>query len=130
MIIGSAGYTAMLCVMAVEEIKKNTNEKPHILVTGASGGVGSFSVYLLSKLGFTVTASTGKLSEKNYLTELGATNVIERNELNDNKKPLNKQLWDGVIDSVGSSTLSYALSQIIFLINNNSCRIIYGLFSV
>ena len=110
MIIGSAGYTAMLCVMAVEEIKKNTNEKPHILVTGASGGVGSFSVYLLSKLGFTVTASTGKLSEKNYLTELGATNVIERNELNDNKKPLNKQLWDGVIDSVGSSTLSYALS--------------------
>lgn len=110
MIIGSAGYTAMLCVMAVEELK-NKKSKPHILVTGASGGVGSFSVFILSKLGFEVTASTGKLNEKDYLIGLGANRVINRSELTDNEKPLNKQIWDGVIDSVGSKTLSYALSS-------------------
>ena len=109
MIIGSAGYTAMLCVMAIEQ-SLEPYDSNNILVTGASGGVGSFSVYILSKLGFKVIASTGKINESDYLKELGAKDIIDRNELIDNGKPLNKQLWDGVIDSVGSKTLSYAIS--------------------
>lgn len=110
MIIGSAGYTAMLCVMAL--IKKLKPHDGKILVTGASGGVGSFSVFLLSRLGFNVEASTGKSNEVDYLKEIGATTIIDRNNLGENLKPLNKQIWAGAIDTVGSKTLADIISKI------------------
>ncbi len=107
MSIGTAGYTAMLCVMALEKhgVKPGDGE---ILVTGASGGVGSVAVSLLSKLGYMVTASTGRLAESPYLMSLGATSVIDRNELSAPGKPLAKERWAGVVDSVGSHTLANA----------------------
>lgn len=110
MAIGTAGYTAMLCVMALED----HNVKPEdgeILVTGANGGVGSVSIALLSKLGYTVVASTGRPEEMDYLTELGATSNINRNELSEPGKPLQKERWAGVIDCVGSHTLANACAS-------------------
>ena len=103
--IGTAGYTAMLCVLGLEDfgIKADRGE---ILVTGASGGVGSVAVSLLSSLGFSVIASTGRLSETDYLKSLGASSVIDRNELSEPSKPLGKERWIGAVDSVGSQTLS------------------------
>jgi acrylyl-CoA reductase (NADPH) len=107
MAIGTAGYTAMLCVLALEKhgIAPGDGE---ILVTGASGGVGSIAIALLAKLGYRVTASTGKLAETDYLLGLGATTVIDRSELSAPGKPLGKERWAGVIDSVGSHTLANA----------------------
>ena len=108
--IGTAGYTAMLCVMALQShgLKPSDGE---VLVTGAAGGVGSFAVALLSKLGFTVVASTGRLSEANYLKQLGASEVIERSILSAPGKPLAKERWAAVVDSVGSYTLANACAQ-------------------
>jgi len=108
--IGTAGYTAMLCVMALQShgLKPSDGE---VLVTGAAGGVGSFAVALLSKLGFTVVASTGRLSEENYLKQLGASEVIERTALSAPGKPLAKERWAAVVDSVGSHTLANACAQ-------------------
>jgi acrylyl-CoA reductase (NADPH) len=108
--IGTAGYTAMLCVMALQShgLKPSDGE---VLVTGAAGGVGSFAVALLSKLGFTVVASTGRLSEANYLKQLGASEVIERTALSAPGKPLAKERWAAVVDSVGSHTLANACAQ-------------------
>ena len=108
--IGTAGYTAMLCVMALQShgLKPSDGE---VLVTGAAGGVGSFAVALLSKLGFTVVASTGRLSEANYLKQLGASEVIERSILSAPGKPLAKERWAAVVDSVGSHTLANACAQ-------------------
>lgn len=105
--IGTAGYTAMLCVLALERhgVKPGDGE---ILVTGASGGVGSVAIALLSKLGFTVVASTGRTNESDYLKALGATSVIERTELSTPGKPIGKERWAGVVDSVGSHTLANA----------------------
>jgi acrylyl-CoA reductase (NADPH) len=105
--IGTAGYTAMLCVLALERhgVKPGDGE---ILVTGASGGVGSVAIALLSKLGFTVVASTGRTNEADYLKALGATSVIERTELSTPGKPIGKERWAGVVDSVGSHTLANA----------------------
>jgi len=107
MAIGTAGYTAMLCVMALQKhgIKPGDAE---ILVTGANGGVGSVAVALLSKLGYTVTASTGRLSEAEHLKTLGATHLIDRSELSAPGKPIARERWAGVIDSVGSHTLANA----------------------
>lgn len=104
MAIGTAGYTAMLCVMALEKhgIKPNDGK---ILVTGANGGVGNISIVILSHLGYQVTASTGRPQESVYLTRLGASEVIDRTELATQGKPLNKEIWAGVIDTVGSHTL-------------------------
>ena len=108
--IGTAGYTAMLCILGLEDfgIKPDSGE---ILVTGASGGVGSVAVSLLSSLGFSVIASTGRLSETDYLKSLGASLVIDRNELSEPSKPLGKERWIGAVDSVGSQTLSNVLAQ-------------------
>jgi acrylyl-CoA reductase (NADPH) len=104
MAIGTAGYTAMLCVLALER-NGVTPDKGEILVTGASGGVGSVAIAILSKLGYTVTASTGRLPETEYLKSLGAANVIDRSELSQPGKPLGKERWAGAVDSVGSHTL-------------------------
>ena len=110
MAIGTAGYTAMLCVMALERhgVAPGDGE---VLVTGATGGVGSVATALLSKLGYRVTAATGKLSEADYLKALGAANVIDRAELSAAGKPLQKERWAAVVDAVGSHTLVNALAQ-------------------
>jgi acrylyl-CoA reductase (NADPH) len=109
MAIGTAGYTAMLCVMAVEA--GVSPDQGDILVTGAAGGVGSVAIAILSRLGYRVVASTGRQSEANYLKSLGAADVIDRTALNEKGRPLDKELWAGVVDSVGSFTLANALAQ-------------------
>ena len=107
MAIGTAGYTAMLCVMALQGhgLKPDSGD---ILVTGANGGVGSVALALLSKLGYRVLASTGRLNEADALKALGAAEVIDRAELSSPGKPLAKERWAGVVDSVGSHTLANA----------------------
>jgi acrylyl-CoA reductase (NADPH) len=110
MAIGTAGYTAMLCVMALERhgVLPGSGE---VLVTGATGGVGSVAVALLSKLGHTVIAATGKAAEADYLKALGAQGVIDRAELSAPGKPFQKERWAAVVDAVGSHTLANALAQ-------------------
>ncbi len=103
--IGTAGYTAMLSVIALEK-QGITPESGDILVTGANGGVGSFAIYLLNQLGYNVTAATGRLDQSEYLKELGAKQVIDRNELSNPGKPLQKERFAAAIDSVGSHTLA------------------------
>ena len=105
--IGTAGYTAMLCVMALQKhgVKPADGE---VLVTGAAGGVGSFAIALLSKLGFTVVASSGRPQEAEYLRSLGAAEVIDRGSLSEPGKPLARERWAAVVDSVGSHTLANA----------------------
>ena len=110
MAIGTAGYTAMLSAIALQE-QGITKESGDILVTGASGGVGSIAIAILSSWGYRVVASTGKLKETEYLTALGASEVIDRAELSIQGKPLQKERWAGVIDSVGSHTLANAVAQ-------------------
>ncbi len=111
MSIGVAGFTAMLCVMALEE-QGITPDRGEIVVTGAAGGVGSTSIVLLSRLGYKVVASTGRIEEEAFLKELGAGSVINREEFNTPVKPLAKIRWAGAIDSVGSTTLANVISQI------------------
>ncbi|MBB1344922.1 MDR family oxidoreductase [Pseudoalteromonas sp. SG45-2] len=103
--IGTAGYTAMLSVIALEKQGINP-ESGEILVTGANGGVGSFAIYLLNQLGYNVTAATGRLDQSEYLKELGAKQVIDRNEISNPGKPLQKERFAAAIDSVGSHTLA------------------------
>jgi acrylyl-CoA reductase (NADPH) len=110
MAIGTAGYTAMLCVLALERYGLAPGDG-EVLVTGATGGVGSVAIALLSRLGHTVVAATGKSSEADYLTRLGAARVIDRGELGAPGKPLQKERWAGVVDAVGSHTLVNALAQ-------------------
>jgi acrylyl-CoA reductase (NADPH) len=110
MAIGTAGYTAMLAVLALEQHGLTPAQGP-IVVTGAAGGVGSVATAVLSKLGYPVIASTGRMSEAGYLKDLGATEIIERNELSAPAKPLAKERWAGGIDSVGSTTLANLLSM-------------------
>lgn len=109
MSIGTAGYTAMLCVMALERhgIKPGDGE---ILVTGANGGVGSIAIMVLKKMGYTVIASTGRMEEEAHLKSLGASGIIDRKELSEPGRPLGKERWAGVVDSVGSTTLANACS--------------------
>jgi acrylyl-CoA reductase (NADPH) len=110
MAIGTAGYTAMLCVMALEK-HGVTPDKGDILVTGAGGGVGSVTIALLAKLGYRVVASTGRLQEADYLGQLGAAEVMDRAELSAPGKPLAKERWAGVVDTVGSHTLANACAS-------------------
>jgi len=111
MAIGTAGYTAMLCVLALEE-HHVTPDKGPVLVTGASGGVGSVAVALLAKLGYEVVASTGRPEEADYLKGLGASDIVDRNEFSGSPKPLAKERWAGAVDAVGSATLANVISQI------------------
>jgi acrylyl-CoA reductase (NADPH) len=110
MAIGTAGYTAALCVNALETAGV-TPDKGEVLVTGATGGVGSVAIALLAKAGFQVAAATGKASEGDYLKQLGATTIIDRAELAAPGKPMQKERWAGVVDSVGSHTLANACAQ-------------------
>jgi acrylyl-CoA reductase (NADPH) len=110
MAIGTAGYTAMLAVLALEKQGLAPGNGP-VVVTGAAGGVGSVAIAVLSKLGYHVIASTGRLSEAGYLKGLGAAEMIDRNELSGPAKPLAKERWAGGIDSVGSTTLANLLSM-------------------
>jgi acrylyl-CoA reductase (NADPH) len=110
MAIGTAGYTAMLSVLALEKHGLTPGHGP-VVVTGAAGGVGSVAIALLSKLGYGVIASTGRLSEAAYLHDLGASEVIDRAELSGPAKPLARERWAGGIDSVGSTTLANLLSM-------------------
>lgn len=110
MAVGTAGYTAMLCVMALER-HSILPERGPVIVTGAAGGVGSVAVSILSKLGYHVIASTGRFAEEGYLKELGAAEVISREELSEPGKPLGKERWAGGIDAVGSHTLANVLSM-------------------
>ncbi len=105
MAVGTAGYTAMLCVMALEShgVVPDAGE---IVVTGAAGGVGSMAIAILSRLGYDVVASTGRTSERDYLLGLGAHEVIDRGEFSEPGRPLGKERWAGAIDTVGSHTLA------------------------
>ncbi|MGK0186774.1 MAG: acrylyl-CoA reductase (NADPH) [Verrucomicrobiales bacterium] len=110
MSIGTAGYTAMLCVMALER-HNITPEAGPVVVTGANGGVGSVAIALLSKLGYEVVASTGRVEETDFLKSLGASEVIDRNDLLEAGKPLGKERWAGGIDVAGSHILANVLAQ-------------------
>lgn len=110
MAIGTAGYTAMLCVLALEKHGAAPGDG-EVLVTGASGGVGSVAIALLGRLGYRVVAATGKAGEEAYLKQLGATSIMDRNELSAPGKPLQKERWAAVIDAVGSHTLANACAQ-------------------
>jgi len=112
MAVGVAGYTAMLCVMALEE-QGVTPAQGEVLVTGAAGGVGSTAIAILSKLGFNVIAATGRPEEEAFLKSLGATSVIDRKELQGPVKALAKARWAGVVDTVGSTMLANAISQVL-----------------
>jgi acrylyl-CoA reductase (NADPH) len=111
MAIGTAGYTAALCVEVLVQAGV-TPDQGEVLVTGATGGVGSVAVALLKKAGFTVVGSTGKASEAEYLTKLGADSIIDRAELSEKGRPLAKERWAGVVDSVGSFTLVNACAAV------------------
>ena len=113
MILGTAGLTALLCAFAIKAreellLGEKVNE---VLVTGATGGVGSIAIMVLSKLGYNVTAITGKIDKANFLKELGAKNILERKDFDVEPKLLGKGLWDGVVDTVGGNILANAISQ-------------------
>lgn len=110
MAIGTAGYTAMLCVLALED-GGVTPDQGDVLVTGAAGGVGTVAVSILSKLGYSVTASTGRPSEAEFLKDLGAAQIIDRSELSEPGKPMQRERWAGVVDCVGSHTLANAVAS-------------------
>jgi len=113
MAIGTAGYTAMLCVMALQQhgIEPGAGD---ILVSGASGGVGSVAISILSKLGYRVVAMTGRMTETDFLRSLGAAEVIDRAGFAEKARPLSKELWAGAIDVAGGNTLANMLSQICY----------------
>lgn len=114
MAIGTAGYTAALCVNALIDWGCEPQSGKPVLVTGAAGGVGSVAISLLSKLGFSVTASTGRPDTHDYLAGLGASAFIDRSTLTEKGGPLQKELWAGAVDSVGSTTLANVLSQTVY----------------
>ena len=126
MAIGTAGYTAMLCVLALE--KHNvTPDKGEVLVTGATGGVGSFAVAILKTLGYTVAASTGRPEESDYLKALGASEIVDRSTLSAPGKPLGKERWAGAVDTVGSHTLANVCANMRYRGVVTACGLAQGL---
>lgn len=125
MAIGTAGYTAMLSVLALERCGI-APDRGDILVTGASGGVGSITIVLLANLGYRVVASTGRLEEANYLHKLGAADVIDRSTISEPGKPLASERWAGAVDSVGSHTLANVLAQTQYRGVVTSCGLAQG----
>jgi len=113
MILGTAGFTSLLCAFAIKAREELLlGEKVNdVLVTGATGGVGSIAVMVLSKMGYNVTAVTGKKDKEDFLKKLGASKIIDRKDLDSESKPLDKGLWDGVVDTVGGKILAKALSH-------------------
>ena len=126
MAIGTAGYTAMLSVMALEK-QGITPEQGKILVTGANGGVGSYAIALLARLGYQVVASTGRPEEADYLQELGAVEVIDRATLSEPGRPLGKERGAGAIDSVGSHTLANVLASTCYSGSVAACGLVQGM---
>ncbi len=126
MAIGTAGFTAMLAVLALEKHGLVPKDGP-IVVTGAAGGVGSVATAVLSKLGYRVIASTGRMSEAAYLKNLGAAEVIDRSELSGPAKPLARERWAGGIDSVGSTTLANILSMTKYAGAISACGLAAGM---
>ena len=126
MAIGTAGYTSMLAVIALAK-HGVTPDRGEILVTGACGGVGSVAIALLAGRGYKVVASTGRLGETDYLKSLGADSVIDRNELSPPGKPLQKERWAGVVDSVGSHTLANAIAQCKYNATVAACGLAQGM---
>jgi len=114
MAIGTAGYTAALCVDALEAWGRIQERDREILVTGAAGGVGSVAISLLAKAGYSVAAATGRPETHDYLTSLGASSFVTRQELSEKGGPLQKERWSGAVDSVGSQTLATVLSQTVY----------------
>ena len=110
MAVATAGFTAALCVMALQKHGLRAGDG-EVLVTGAAGGVGSIAVALLAGLGYSVVASTGRAAESDYLKGLGAARVVDRQALSEPGKPLQKEVWAGVVDTVGSHTLANACAQ-------------------
>ena len=125
MAVGTAGYTAMLSVMALERHGITPDRGP-VAVTGASGGVGSVAIALLAKLGYHVIASTGRTSEEDYLKGLGAAEIIDRAELSEPGRPLGKERWAAAIDSVGSTTLANLLAQTMYGGAVSACGLAQG----
>ena len=126
MAIGTAGYTAMLCVLALEDAGV-TPDKGNVIVTGAAGGVGSVAVSLLAKLGYQVTASTGRPEEEGYLKSLGAAEIIPRSELSAEPRALGKERWAGGVDSVGSKTLANVIASLRYGGAVTACGLAAGL---
>ncbi|KHN54243.1 acrylyl-CoA reductase (NADPH) [Pectobacterium fontis] len=126
MILGTAGFTAMLCVMALED-GGITPESGDIVVTGASGGVGSTAVALLSALGYQVTAVSGRAENTDYLKKLGATQVLARSEFSASPRPLEKQRWAGAIDTVGDNVLATLLAQMDYNATVAACGLAGGI---
>ncbi len=126
MAIGTAGYTAMLCVLGLEKsgVKPESGE---ILVTGATGGVGSIAIVLLRKLGYTVVATSGKPEQTEFLKGLGATEVLDRKLLSEPGKPLQRERWAGVVDCVGSHTLANACAQTKYSGTVTACGLAQGM---
>ncbi|MDB6145801.1 MAG: zinc-containing alcohol dehydrogenase superfamily protein [Pseudomonas sp.] len=126
MAIGTAGYTAMLSVIALEE-HGLTPDKGDVLVTGANGGVGSFAIAILAKLGYRVVASTGRVAEGAYLEKLGAAEIIDRATLSEPGRPLGKERWAAAIDSVGSHTLANVCAGIRYRGTVAACGLAQGM---
>ncbi|TCM52299.1 acrylyl-CoA reductase (NADPH) [Rhizobium sp. PP-F2F-G48] len=126
MALGTAGYTAMLCILALEH-GGLTPERGDILVTGANGGVGSIAIALLSQLGYRVVASTGRLEEADYLRTLGAAEIIDRKTLSEPGSPIASERWAGAVDSVGSHTLANVLAQTRYRGVVTACGLAQGL---
>lgn len=126
MAIGTAGFTSMLAVIALAKYGV-TPSNGEILVTGAAGGVGSVAIILLAARGYNVVAATGRLKETGYLKSLGATSVIDRNELSQPGKALQKERWAGVVDSVGSHTLANAIAQCKYNATVAACGLAQGM---
>ncbi len=126
MAVGTAGYTAMLCVMALEQ-QGITPASGSVLVTGAAGGVGTVAIAILAKLGYHVIASTGRVAESDFLTGLGAREIIDRAELSEPGRALGKERWAAAIDTVGSHTLANVLSMTAYNGTVAACGLAQGM---